>query len=91
MLCSAFSLLRSHSYSPTDAAGVSVCPPVALRSGLGLLCGLLRTWGQVPAGVLVLAAWLLGGEEGESDEEAGPAEEEAGPAEEFSGLVSHIY
>lgn len=40
-----------------------MCPPVALHSGLALLCGLLKQWRQVPAGVLVLTAWLLGEEE----------------------------
>lgn len=61
----------------TDAARVSVCPPVALHSGLGLLCGLLKQWRQVPAGILVLTAWLLG-EEDRADQAS---------SEEFSGLV----
>lgn len=47
----------------SDAARVSVCPPVALHSGLELLCGLLKQWRQVPAGVLMLTTWLLGEEE----------------------------
>lgn len=47
----------------TGAGRVSVCPPVALDSGLGLLCSLLRQGRQVPAGVLVLTEWLLGEEE----------------------------
>ncbi|XP_030298445.1 thyroid adenoma-associated protein [Sparus aurata] len=52
----------------TDVAGVSVCPPVALDSGVGLLCRLFEQWGQVPAGVLALTEWLLGDEE--SNDEA---------------------
>lgn len=44
-----------------------MCPPVALDSGVGLLCRLFELWGQVPAGVLALTEWLLGEEEG-SDE-----------------------
>ncbi|GLD62654.1 thyroid adenoma-associated protein homolog [Lates japonicus] len=47
--------------------GVSVCPPVAMDSGMGLLCRLFELWGQVPAGSLALTEWLLGDEEG-SDE-----------------------
>lgn len=61
----------------TDTAGLSVCPPVALQSGVGRLCGLLELWGQVPAGVLALTEWLLGEEE--SSEEAA--------SDEFSSLV----
>ncbi|KAI3362945.1 hypothetical protein L3Q82_011619 [Scortum barcoo] len=60
----------------SDVAGVSVCPPVALDSGVGLLCQLFELWGQVPAGVLALTEWLLG--EGEGENEA--------PADEASGL-----
>ena len=51
----------------SDLAGVSVCPPVAMDMGLGLLCRLLELWGQVPAGLLALTEWLLGDEDG-SDE-----------------------
>ncbi|XP_044070655.1 thyroid adenoma-associated protein isoform X3 [Siniperca chuatsi] len=47
----------------TDVAGVFVCPPVALDSGVGLLCQLFELWRQVPAGVLALTEWLLGEEE----------------------------
>lgn len=47
----------------SGVAGVSVCPPVALDAGVGLLCHLLELWGQVPAGVLTLTEWLLGEEE----------------------------
>ncbi|XP_060943826.1 thyroid adenoma-associated protein [Limanda limanda] len=43
-----------------ETAGVSVCPPVALDRGLGLLCRLFELWGEVPAGVLALTEWLLG-------------------------------
>ncbi|CAB1443905.1 unnamed protein product, partial [Pleuronectes platessa] len=43
-----------------DMAGVSVCPPVALDRGVGLLCRLFELWEQVPAGVLALTEWLLG-------------------------------
>uniref|UniRef100_A0A8C4DGL9 tRNA (32-2'-O)-methyltransferase regulator THADA n=1 Tax=Dicentrarchus labrax TaxID=13489 RepID=A0A8C4DGL9_DICLA len=52
-----------------DVAAVSVCPPVALHSGVGLLCRLFELWGQEPAGVLALTEWLLGEEE-EGDDEA---------------------
>ncbi|KAL7382872.1 hypothetical protein ABVT39_000669 [Epinephelus coioides] len=52
----------------TDVTGVSVCPPVALDSGVGLLCRLFELWGQVPAGVLALTEWLLGDEEEANDE-----------------------
>ncbi|GAA6230826.1 thyroid adenoma-associated protein homolog [Lates japonicus] len=50
-----------------NMTGVSVCPPVAMDSGMGLLCRLFELWGQVPAGSLALTEWLLGDEEG-SDE-----------------------
>ncbi|XP_040906443.1 thyroid adenoma-associated protein [Toxotes jaculatrix] len=50
-----------------NVAGVSVCPPVAMDSGVRLLCRLFELWGQAAAGVLALTEWLLGGEEG-SDE-----------------------
>ncbi|XP_062257166.1 thyroid adenoma-associated protein isoform X1 [Platichthys flesus] len=43
-----------------EMSGVSVCPPVALDRGVGLLCRLFELWGQVPAGVLALTEWLLG-------------------------------
>uniref|UniRef100_A0A3Q3LPG0 tRNA (32-2'-O)-methyltransferase regulator THADA n=1 Tax=Mastacembelus armatus TaxID=205130 RepID=A0A3Q3LPG0_9TELE len=46
----------------TEVERVSVCPPVALDSGVGLLCQLLELWGQVPTGVLTLTEWLLGEE-----------------------------
>ncbi|XP_031732003.1 thyroid adenoma-associated protein [Anarrhichthys ocellatus] len=56
----------------TDVTGASVCPPVALDSGVGLLCRLFELWGQTPAGVLALTEWLLGdedaGEEAVADE-----------------------
>nr|XP_061818983.1 thyroid adenoma-associated protein isoform X1 [Nerophis lumbriciformis] len=55
-----------------DVAGVSVCPPVALDIGVGLLCRLFQLWDQEPAGVLTLTEWLLGDEEG--DEETGAEE-----------------
>ncbi|XP_074531245.1 thyroid adenoma-associated protein [Halichoeres trimaculatus] len=51
----------------TGVSGVSVCPPAALDSGVGLLCRLFELWGQVPAGVLALTEWLLG-EEGGGEE-----------------------
>lgn len=47
----------------SDVSGVSVCPPVALDSGVELLCRLFELWGQVPTGVLALTEWLLGDEE----------------------------
>ncbi|KAK5908110.1 hypothetical protein CgunFtcFv8_016195 [Champsocephalus gunnari] len=47
----------------TDVTGASVCPPVALDAGVGLLCRLFELWGQVPAGALALTEWLLGDEE----------------------------
>ncbi|XP_050932608.1 LOW QUALITY PROTEIN: thyroid adenoma-associated protein [Lates calcarifer] len=53
--------------APLNMTGVSVCPPVAMDSGMGLLCRLFELWGQVPAGSLALTEWLLGDEEG-SDE-----------------------
>lgn len=67
----------------SDVAGVSVCPPVALDLGVGLLCQLFELWQQVPAGVLALSEWLLGEDEG--NEEAG--------ADEASSLVRicHVY
>ncbi|KAM7385101.1 hypothetical protein PAMP_001198 [Pampus punctatissimus] len=65
----------------TDAAGVSVCPPVALDSGVGLLCRLFKLWEQVPAGVLALTEWLLGEEEG--NEEAGAGEASSLDEEDF--------
>lgn len=52
------------------AAGVPVCPPAALQSGVGLLCGLLQQWGQVRAGTVALAGWLLG--EGDADDASSP-------------------
>ncbi|KAK5853649.1 hypothetical protein PBY51_014784 [Eleginops maclovinus] len=45
------------------STGASVCPPVALDAGMGLLCRLFELWGQVPAGALALTEWLLGNEE----------------------------
>lgn len=51
----------------SDMAGASVCPPVAIDSGMGLLCRLFELWGKVPAGFIALTEWLLGDEEG-SDE-----------------------
>ncbi|XP_070833382.1 thyroid adenoma-associated protein [Chaetodon trifascialis] len=51
----------------TDVAAVSVCPPVALDSGVGLLCRLFELWGQIPAGVIALTEWLLGEEEGHDE------------------------
>ncbi|XP_045927102.1 thyroid adenoma-associated protein homolog isoform X2 [Micropterus dolomieu] len=62
-----------------DVAGVSVCPPVALDSGVGLLCRLFELWQQVPAGVLALTEWLLGEEEGNNEavaDEASSLDEE---------------
>ncbi|XP_041865612.1 thyroid adenoma-associated protein [Melanotaenia boesemani] len=53
-----------------DVAGVSVCPPAALDSGMELLCRLFELWGQVGAGVLVLTQWLLEKEDGNEDESA---------------------
>lgn len=50
------------------AAGVPVCPPAALQSGVGLLCRLLQQWEQVPAGAVALTEWLLG--EGDGSHEA---------------------
>ncbi|KAF7650134.1 hypothetical protein LDENG_00130920, partial [Lucifuga dentata] len=48
----------------TDVAGTSVCPPVALDSGIALLCRSFELWDRVPAGILILIEWLLGAEEG---------------------------
>lgn len=49
-----------------------MCPPAALQSGVGLLCHLLQQWGQVPAGAVALAQWLLG--DGDAAREAAAAE-----------------
>lgn len=57
------------SVSP-GVSGLSVCPSVALDLGLELLCGLLQSWGQVPAGVLALTEWLLGDEESSEEGDA---------------------
>ncbi|KAF0027159.1 hypothetical protein F2P81_019900 [Scophthalmus maximus] len=62
--------LLTSPHLPLDMAGVSVCPPVAVDSGVGLLCRLFELWGQAPAGVLALAEWLLGEEDGNVDEAA---------------------
>lgn len=48
----------------SDVGDVSVCPPVALESGVGLVCRLFELSGQVPAGIRTLTEWLLGEEEG---------------------------
>lgn len=37
-----------------------MCPPVALRLGVALLCRLFQVWDQVAVGVMTLAEWLLG-------------------------------
>ncbi|XP_030603636.1 thyroid adenoma-associated protein isoform X2 [Archocentrus centrarchus] len=62
----------AHLFS-TDAAGVSMCPPAALGSGVELLCRLFEMWGQVQAGVLVLIEWLLGEDEDGQDAAANEA------------------
>ncbi|XP_068183222.1 thyroid adenoma-associated protein [Antennarius striatus] len=54
--------------APLLNAGVSVCPAVALDSGVGLLCRLFEVWGQVPVGVLTLTEWLLGDEDSSDGE-----------------------
>ncbi|XP_068597624.1 thyroid adenoma-associated protein [Brachionichthys hirsutus] len=51
--------------APLLHAGVSVCPAVALDSGVELLCQLFEVWGRVPAGVLAVTEWLLGDEDGD--------------------------
>ncbi|XP_029030898.1 thyroid adenoma-associated protein [Betta splendens] len=53
-----------------DAARVSVCPPVALDWGVGLLCRLLELWGRAPEGILALTGWLLGEEGGDAGTDA---------------------
>ncbi|XP_026211398.1 thyroid adenoma-associated protein [Anabas testudineus] len=53
-----------------DVGDVPVCPPVALDSGVGLLCRLLELWGRVPAGTLALTEWLLGEDEGNENADA---------------------
>ncbi|XP_065815241.1 thyroid adenoma-associated protein isoform X1 [Labrus bergylta] len=60
------------------SSGVSVCPPAALDSAVGLLCRLFEVWGRVPAGVLALTEWLLGEEEDddEADGVSSPVDEE---------------
>ncbi|XP_034753231.1 thyroid adenoma-associated protein isoform X2 [Etheostoma cragini] len=64
----------------TGVSGVPVCPPVALDSGVALLCRLFELWGQVPTGVLAVTEWLLGDEEAHdealSDEASGLNEED---------------
>lgn len=75
-LCHSLTVASVHVAPSSDAGSLSVCPPVALDTGVGLLCGLLEQWGQVPGGVLALTEWLLGEEES-GDEEAA----------EFSSLV----
>nr|XP_057906277.1 thyroid adenoma-associated protein [Doryrhamphus excisus]XP_057906286.1 thyroid adenoma-associated protein [Doryrhamphus excisus] len=64
-----------------DVTGVSVCPPVGLDIGVGLLCRLLEVWNQVPAGVLALTEWLLGDLEG--NEEAAAEESSVLDEEDF--------
>ncbi|KAL0964357.1 hypothetical protein UPYG_G00322770 [Umbra pygmaea] len=49
----------------TDVPCVSLCPPVALETGVGLLCRLFQLWRQVPTGILTLIEWLLGDCNGE--------------------------
>ncbi|XP_031435285.1 thyroid adenoma-associated protein isoform X2 [Clupea harengus] len=44
----------------TDVAAGAVCPPVALRLGVALLCQLFQVWDQVSVGVTTLTEWLLG-------------------------------
>uniref|UniRef100_A0A1A8G080 tRNA (32-2'-O)-methyltransferase regulator THADA n=1 Tax=Nothobranchius korthausae TaxID=1143690 RepID=A0A1A8G080_9TELE len=53
----------------TEGRGMSVCPPAALDFGVALLCQLFELWGQLGAGLVVLTQWLLGEEDGSSDEE----------------------
>lgn len=48
-------------------AGVFMCPPAALDSGVGLLCRLFEMWGEVQAGILALTEWLLGEDEHSQD------------------------
>ncbi|XP_068423389.1 thyroid adenoma-associated protein [Clinocottus analis] len=62
----------------TDVTSVSVCPSVALDSGVKLLCHLFELRGQTVAGVLALTQWLLGDKE--------PGEEEEEVAEDAPGL-----
>ncbi|KAJ8418447.1 hypothetical protein AAFF_G00141560 [Aldrovandia affinis] len=59
-----------------DVAPISVCPPVALDLGVGLLCRLFQVWGQVPAGILQLTEWLVGEGELETGIEEMPSLEE---------------
>ncbi|XP_041722121.2 thyroid adenoma-associated protein [Coregonus clupeaformis] len=58
----------------TDVACVSVCPPVALDMGVGLLCQLFQLWGQVPTGILTLTEWLLGDVKGDQEQETATVE-----------------
>nr|XP_015799588.2 thyroid adenoma-associated protein [Nothobranchius furzeri] len=53
----------------TEGRGMSICPPAALDFGVALLCQLFELWGQLGAGLVVLTQWLLGEEDGSSDEE----------------------
>ncbi|XP_015218624.2 thyroid adenoma-associated protein isoform X1 [Lepisosteus oculatus] len=52
----------------TGFAPSALCPALALDLGLGLLCQLFQMWKEAPAGVLILAEWLLG--EGDPEREA---------------------
>lgn len=40
----------------------AVCPPVALETGVALLCQLFQMWDQVAAGIVNLTEWQLGDE-----------------------------
>ncbi|KAM6915988.1 thyroid adenoma-associated protein [Xenentodon cancila] len=54
----------------SEVSGVPVCPPAALDSAVEVLCRLFELWGQVGAGVLALAQWLLGEDDDGNDHEA---------------------
>lgn len=59
-LSSPHPFLLSSLLSPPDVAAGALCPPVALRLGVALLCRLFQVWDQVAVGVTILAEWLLG-------------------------------
>ncbi|CAB1343477.1 unnamed protein product [Coregonus sp. 'balchen'] len=67
-------LLLTLSPVSLDVACVSVCPPVALDMGVGLLCQLFQLWRQVPTGILTLTEWLLGDVKGDQEQETATVE-----------------
>ncbi|XP_057197470.1 thyroid adenoma-associated protein isoform X2 [Triplophysa rosa] len=54
--------IPAHLHNTAVATG-AVCPPVALETGVALLCQLFQMWEQVAAGIVNLTEWLLGDEQ----------------------------